>query len=277
MQPPTSLPYTIQTWTFGDDLGMVFLPGEVVVDYSLRLKKELGADLWVTAYANDVPCYIASGRVISEGGYEVDGSMPTFDKPTRLAVETEELIVGAVHELLPERAKRASETSTNSAVERPNILWITCEDMSPNLGCYGDAYAVTPNLDRLAGQGCSSLHRRMRASAACDTSPTSNAASLMMPSYGRYVPARYVNWRYRFRQSQPRLSSPATSFHRDHEFNRAVNKSKMTASYLSRDNSTLQNDSKAHPVWVTGRCSISPESPGRTAPGFHPHHRSWGR
>ena len=35
----------------------------------------------------------------------------------------------------------------------PNILWITCEDISPNLGCYGDRYAVTPNLDRLAAQG----------------------------------------------------------------------------------------------------------------------------
>src|SRR5438067_2527010 len=36
---------------------------------------------------------------------------------------------------------------------RPNILWITCEDISPNLGCYGDSFAVTPNLDRLAAQG----------------------------------------------------------------------------------------------------------------------------
>lgn len=35
----------------------------------------------------------------------------------------------------------------------PNILWVTCEDMSPNLGCYGDAYAITPNLDRFAGEG----------------------------------------------------------------------------------------------------------------------------
>ena len=33
---------------------------------------------------------------------------------------------------------------------RPNVLWITCEDISPNLGCYGDSYALTPNLDRLA-------------------------------------------------------------------------------------------------------------------------------
>ncbi len=36
---------------------------------------------------------------------------------------------------------------------RPNILWITCEDISPNLGCFGDSYAITPHLDRLATQG----------------------------------------------------------------------------------------------------------------------------
>lgn len=40
------------------------------------------------------------------------------------------------------------------AGDRPNILWISCEDTSPDLGCYGDEYATTPNLDRLAGQGC---------------------------------------------------------------------------------------------------------------------------
>lgn len=36
---------------------------------------------------------------------------------------------------------------------RPNILWITCEDISPTLGCYGDRYARTPVLDRLASEG----------------------------------------------------------------------------------------------------------------------------
>jgi N-sulfoglucosamine sulfohydrolase len=36
---------------------------------------------------------------------------------------------------------------------KPNILWITCEDTSPYLGCYGDPFAVTPHLDRLAGEG----------------------------------------------------------------------------------------------------------------------------
>ena len=37
-------------------------------------------------------------------------------------------------------------------------MWITCEDMSPNLGCYGDKYAITPNLDRLAARGIRYTH-----------------------------------------------------------------------------------------------------------------------
>jgi arylsulfatase A-like enzyme len=40
-----------------------------------------------------------------------------------------------------------------SAADRPNVLWITSEDNSPYLGCYGDSLAQTPNLDRLAAQG----------------------------------------------------------------------------------------------------------------------------
>ena len=48
-------------------------------------------------------------------------------------------------------ARRASAAAKGSA-DRPNVLWITAEDMSPNLGCYGDPYAHTPNIDRLAGE-----------------------------------------------------------------------------------------------------------------------------
>lgn len=36
---------------------------------------------------------------------------------------------------------------------RPNILWISCEDSSPQLGCYGDPLAITPNIDKLAAEG----------------------------------------------------------------------------------------------------------------------------
>ncbi len=37
--------------------------------------------------------------------------------------------------------------------ELPNILWITSEDNSTFLGCYGDEFATTPNLDKLASEG----------------------------------------------------------------------------------------------------------------------------
>ena len=34
-----------------------------------------------------------------------------------------------------------------AAAEHPHVLWITSEDNGPQLGCYGDQYATTPNLD----------------------------------------------------------------------------------------------------------------------------------
>lgn len=99
---PTSLTYPVQTWTFGNDLAVVFMTGEVVVDYSLRLKKELGPDkLWVNAYSNDVPCYIASRRVIEEGGYEVDYSMYSYNRPSRFSEGIEDQIIATIYELLP--------------------------------------------------------------------------------------------------------------------------------------------------------------------------------
>ncbi|MBX3744283.1 MAG: sulfatase-like hydrolase/transferase [Verrucomicrobiae bacterium] len=45
----------------------------------------------------------------------------------------------------------AAPAATNPPA-RPNILWITAEDLSPHLGCYGDASARTPRLDRLAAR-----------------------------------------------------------------------------------------------------------------------------
>jgi hypothetical protein len=107
---PMTLPYCIQTWQFGDELAMVFLPGEVVVDYALRLKREFsGKHLWVTAYANDDPCYIASKRVLAEGGYEVDSSMYYYDRPTHFAPPVEDLIIDTVRGLLPDQFSPATK------------------------------------------------------------------------------------------------------------------------------------------------------------------------
>jgi hypothetical protein len=68
---PKEMPLPIQIWRFGDDLTLVALGGEVCVDYALRLKRELGAErTWAVAYANEVPAYIPSERILKEGGYE---------------------------------------------------------------------------------------------------------------------------------------------------------------------------------------------------------------
>ncbi|MEM9827259.1 MAG: sulfatase-like hydrolase/transferase [Planctomycetota bacterium] len=45
------------------------------------------------------------------------------------------------------------DAAASDPAMRPNVLWITLEDISPNLGCYGDPDAATPNIDRLAAQG----------------------------------------------------------------------------------------------------------------------------
>ncbi len=45
-----------------------------------------------------------------------------------------------------------STSSCSAAAAKPNILWLTCEDIGPELGCYGDSYANTPNLDKLAAR-----------------------------------------------------------------------------------------------------------------------------
>ena len=41
---------------------------------------------------------------------------------------------------------------------RPNIVWICAEDMSPNMGCYGETTIQTPNIDRLAREGARFKH-----------------------------------------------------------------------------------------------------------------------
>lgn len=110
----TEISYPIQTWAFGDSLAMVFLPGEVVVDYSLRLKKELdGKRLWINAYANANPCYIPSERVLKEGGYEGGDAMTYYDLPARLAPGMEQAIVEEVHRQLDTRF-RAPELQDSS-------------------------------------------------------------------------------------------------------------------------------------------------------------------
>ena len=104
---PAELPYSLQSWVFGRDLAIVFMPGEVVVDYILRVKKEYGAErVWINAYSNDAPCYIPSEQILAEGGYEGGGAMPYYDQPTKLATGTEERIFEQMRTVLPASYKQ---------------------------------------------------------------------------------------------------------------------------------------------------------------------------
>lgn len=52
----------------------------------------------------------------------------------------------------------AQQPGSSRSRNRPNILWISCEDISPHLGCYGDRDAITPCIDGLAEQGVRYSH-----------------------------------------------------------------------------------------------------------------------
>ncbi|MDO6436442.1 neutral/alkaline non-lysosomal ceramidase N-terminal domain-containing protein [Cyclobacterium sp. 1_MG-2023] len=103
---PEKINYPIQVWDFGKDLVMIFLAGEVVVDYAIRLKQELGEDrVWVNAYANDMPCYIPSLRVLKEGGYEAESAMIGYEKPSKFTEDVEEIIMNGIYSILPKSSK----------------------------------------------------------------------------------------------------------------------------------------------------------------------------
>jgi hypothetical protein len=104
-------PYPITVWRVGK-LNWVFLGGEVVVDYALRIKRNLGTShTWVAAYCNDVMAYIPSLRVLKEGGYEGGGAMLYYGLPTVWSEQVEESIMAALAQCLRTAKPPARATS----------------------------------------------------------------------------------------------------------------------------------------------------------------------
>lgn len=91
--------YPIQAWRVGP-LSWIALSGEVVVDYSLRLRRELGDSTWVFGYSTDVMAYIPNERVLKEGRYEGDTSMVPYGKPGKWSPGLEDKIVTRATELV---------------------------------------------------------------------------------------------------------------------------------------------------------------------------------
>ena len=105
---PAYYPYAVQVWQYGGGLKFIALSGELVSDYSLRLKAQYGwEDTWVAGYSNDVFGYTASARVLREGGYEADSS----GYVSQFSPAIEELIIEKVAALMK---------STGAATSRPD-------------------------------------------------------------------------------------------------------------------------------------------------------------
>jgi len=100
-RPVRELPLPVQVVRLGRDVTFVGLGGEVVVDYSLRLKRELpNENVVVAGFTNEVPCYIPSRRVLREGGYEADTSMIYYGQPGPFTEAVEETVIAACRRLL---------------------------------------------------------------------------------------------------------------------------------------------------------------------------------
>ncbi|MDQ6759220.1 MAG: neutral/alkaline non-lysosomal ceramidase N-terminal domain-containing protein [Acidobacteriota bacterium] len=98
--PIRSVTYPVQAVRLRG-LTIVALGGEVVVDYAIRLKRELPNEpLVVAGYSNVVMSYIPSLRVWNEGGYEAEDSMIYYGLPGRYSSDVEERVIATAHRVL---------------------------------------------------------------------------------------------------------------------------------------------------------------------------------
>jgi uncharacterized sulfatase len=74
---------------------------------------------------------------------------------------------------------------TAEEVRRPNILWIIAEDMSPDLGCYGNKVVTTPNIDLLASRGMK-FNKVFTTGPACSPSRTALATGVYQTTLGAH-------------------------------------------------------------------------------------------
>ena len=116
---PETYPAPVHAWTFNDELTWVFLGGEVVLDYQMRLEKEVPTkNVWVSSYCDDVFGYVASERMRAEGGYEVDESMIYYNLPGRWQTGTENLLVRRVQEIRQGSDRERLPLSPDDALKR---------------------------------------------------------------------------------------------------------------------------------------------------------------
>ena len=115
-----SYPYPVQMWRLGKQMLFV-LGGEVLVDYSLQLKRIFGRDIFVMGYANDGVAYIPSEAAFMDGGYEVLGSPRVYGMAAPWKPGLQSQIIGEAVKLAfrtgvpqtPEISRQVNEVMTD--------------------------------------------------------------------------------------------------------------------------------------------------------------------
>jgi hypothetical protein len=108
IQFPTSYNYyPVQAWQLGKELLLIGTGAELLVDYSLRFKREFGeGSTWVCGYVNTMVAYIPSQRVWKEGGYEGGPHLDECGHPAwRWAGNVEERVAKGVHSVVKQVRK----------------------------------------------------------------------------------------------------------------------------------------------------------------------------
>lgn len=94
----TSYPYPVQVWKIGSQPLFAF-GGELVIQYSIDIKKIFGPDVFIMGYVNDDMAYIPSETILNEGGYEGESSMWVYGLPSAWAPGIEGTIIEEMKKL----------------------------------------------------------------------------------------------------------------------------------------------------------------------------------
>jgi len=156
-------------------------------------------------------------------------------------------------------------TAICAAEEQPNILWITSEDNGPQLGCYGDEYAITPNIDALA-QTSLRYHRCWSNAPVCAPARTTIISGMYATSLGGQHMRSGVRLPEDFR-TYPDILREAGYY--------CTNNSKKDYNFDSEDGGWDESGKKAHwrnrpdkktPFFSIFNFTVSHESKIRTRP-----------
>ena len=156
-------------------------------------------------------------------------------------------------------------TATMAIGKHPNILWITSEDNGPQLGCYGDEYAKTPNIDALA-QRSLRYHRCWSNAPVCAPARTTIISGMYATSLGGHhmrsgvrLPATFATY--------PDILRKAGYY--------CTNNSKKDYNFATEDGGWHESGKKAHwrnrpkkdtPFFAIFNYTVSHESKIRTRP-----------